>query len=139
MAIREIKDGDQVLARHIPADTAWRGGLNFYSKPDEYLQLGVWGYCAGTRLQGHIHNLLPRQIGRTQEAIFVRKGRLQATIYTEMAEEVAQVELGAGDVILLLGGGHGYQVLEDNTEVLEVKSGPYVGADLDRRRIGSGA
>jgi len=135
MAIREIKDGDQVLARHIPADTAWQSGLNFYSNEDEYLQIGVWGYKAGKRLQGHIHRTVKREILRTQEALFVRRGRIRATIYTDAAQEVAQLDVSAGDIVVLLSGGHGYEILEDRTEVLEVKNGPYGGPEIDRRRI----
>lgn len=135
MAIKEIKDGNQVLARHIPADTAWQSGLNFYSKNEEYIQVGVWGYGLGKRLQAHIHRQVGREVLRTQEAIFVRQGRIRATIYTDAAEEVAQLEVEAGDIVVLLGGGHGYEILEDRTEVLEIKNGPYPGAELDRRRI----
>jgi hypothetical protein len=43
--------------------------------------------------------------------------------------------LERGDTIILLNGGHGYEILSDNTKVLEVKNGPYVGADKDRERL----
>ena len=36
---------------------------------------------------------------------------------------------------MLLRGGHGYEILEDGTQVLEVKNGPYLGPDVDRRRL----
>ena len=48
---------------------------------------------------------------------------------------MADLEVNVGDVIILLRGGHGYDILDDDTEVLEIKNGPYVGSDLDRRRI----
>ena len=35
----------------------------------------------------------------------------------------------------MLRGAHGYDILENGTQVLEVKNGPYVGAELDRKRI----
>ena len=50
-------------------------------------------------------------------------------------KKLRSFEAAEGDVVVLLWGGHGYSVLEDNTQVLEVKTGPYVGAELDRRRI----
>jgi hypothetical protein len=37
--------------------------------------------------------------------------------------------------MVLLAGGHGYEILEDNTKILEVKNGPYLGASEDRKRI----
>jgi hypothetical protein len=135
MSVREIKEGELVLARHIPADTAWQDGLNFYSRDDEYIQVGIWGYPAGKSLKAHIHNEVTREVLWTQEAIFVRKGRIRARIFDTKEQPAAEIEVGAGDIILLLRGGHGYEVLEDDTQVMEIKNGPYVGPDLDRRRF----
>ena len=39
----------------------------------------------------------------------------------------------AGDVILLVSGGHGFQALEE-VEMIEVKQGPYTG-EQDKRRF----
>ena len=41
--------------------------------------------------------------------------------------------LKAGDVILLIKGGHGFEVLEE-LEMIEVKQGPYAG-DHDKTRF----
>ena len=135
MSVHEIKDGDQVLARYVPADAVLQSGLRFYSEPNEYLQVGTWSYAAGVQLPAHVHNRLPREVVRTQELILVRKGRLRATIFGEHSRAVAQVELQAGDLLILLSGGHGYEILEDGTQVLEVKNGPYLGPELDRTRM----
>jgi hypothetical protein len=65
----------------------------------------------------------------------MKEGRIRADIYTEKEEFLKSVELAKGDTIILLNGWHGYEILEDNSKVLEVKNGPYVGADRDRKRI----
>jgi len=135
MSVVEIKEGDVVLARHIPADAAWNDGLSFFSKDDEYIQVGIWGYPAGKELKAHIHNEVTREVLWTQEVIFVRKGKIRANIYDTKEQKIAELEVAAGDIIILLRGGHGYDIIEDGTQVLEVKNGPYVGPDLDRRRI----
>jgi hypothetical protein len=135
MSAIEIKEGDMVLARHIPANAAWNDGLNFFSKDDEYIQVGVWGYSKGKELKAHIHNEVTREVLWTQEVLFVRKGKIRATIYDTRENKVAELEVGAGDVIILLRGGHGYDILEDGSQVLEIKNGPYVGPERDRRRI----
>ena len=135
MSVIEIKEGELILARHIPADTAWREGLNFYSTNDEYIQVGIWGYNSGKELKAHIHNEVTREVLWTQEVIFVQRGVIRANIYNTKEELVAQLRISAGDVIILLRGGHGYDILEDGTKVLEVKNGPYVGPDRDRRRL----
>ena len=50
MSIVEIKEGDLVLARHIPADAAWNGGLKFFSLDGDFIQVGTWGYPSGRLL-----------------------------------------------------------------------------------------
>lgn len=135
MSVVEIKEGDVVLARHIPSSAAWNEGLSFFSQDNEYIQVGVWGYSAGKELKAHIHNEVTREVLWTQEVIFVRTGKIRANIYDTSEAKVAELIVGAGDIIILLRGGHGYDIIEDGTQVLEVKNGPYVGPDLDRRRL----
>ena len=134
MKTEKIMDGDLILAIVI-RNSDWEEGLNFVSSEEDYLQVGIWGYNKGKKLEPHIHLLAPREVLRTQEVVFVKDGRIKADIYTEKGEFLKSVELRKGDVIILLNGGHGYEILEDNTRVLEVKNGPYVGADKDRKRI----
>lgn len=124
-----------VLARHIPASVAWKDGLTFFSGDDEYIQVGVWGYPQGKELKAHIHNEVPREVLWTQEVLFVKTGRIRANIFDTREAKVATIDVDAGGVIILLRGGHGYEILEDGTQVLEIKNGPYVGPDRDRRRI----
>ena len=133
--ILEIKERDLVLARHIPANAAWRNGLNFFSQDHDFIQVGVWGYGVGKELKAHIHNEIKREVLWTQEVLFVRTGKLRATIFDTSEKKVAELEVNAGDIIILLRGGHGYDILEEGTQVIEIKNGPYVGPDLDRRRL----
>ena len=137
MAITEIKQGELVLARHIPATDAWGDGLKFFSADGDFQQVGSWGYAAGKTLLAHSHNPVPRTVAWTQEVLYVRSGRLRADIFDTDDQLVATLQAAAGDILVLLRGGHGYQILEDGTQVLEIKNGPYLGADADRRRLSS--
>ena len=134
MKTEKIMDGDSVLAIII-RDADWEEGLKFVSSDDDYQQVGTWGYNKGQKLAPHIHLIEPREVLRTQEVVFVKNGRIRADIYTEKEEFFKSLELEKGDAIILLKGGHGYEILEDNTKVLEVKNGPYLGAERDRKRI----
>ena len=40
--------------------------------------------------------------------------------------------LKVGDVMLMVGGGHGFRMLEDPV-LLEIKQGPYMGEDEKER------
>lgn len=135
MAVTEVKQGELVLARHIPAEDAWGDGLKFFSPDGDYQQVGTWGYGEGKTLLAHSHNEVNREVMWTQEVLFVRAGRLQADIFDTTDQKVAELIVRAGDLLVLLRGGHGYQILEQGTQVLEIKNGPYVGADTDRRRL----
>ncbi|MCJ7805183.1 hypothetical protein MUP46_00880 [Patescibacteria group bacterium] len=137
MKTEEITDGDLTLAIII-RDADWKGGgniLSFVSSKEDYQQVGTWEYSKGQKLAPHIHSIQPRQVLRTQEVIFIKDGQVRADIYTEKKEFLKSVNLRKGDTIILLNGGHGYEILEDNTKVLEVKNGPYPGAERDRERI----
>lgn len=135
MGIKEIKQGDLILARHIPAEDAWGDGLQFFSKEEEYEQVGTWNYEQGKILLAHTHNELTREVLWTQEVLYIHSGKIKAIIYSTLNEQVSELTINAGDILILLRGGHGYEILEDGTRVLEIKNGPYMGAEQDRRRI----
>lgn len=134
MKVEEIKDRDTVLALIVRGEE-WEEGLNFVSSNEDFLQIGVWWYDKEKVLEPHIHLNAPRLISHTQEVVFVKEGRIRANIYTQKEKFLISVELKAGDIISLLKGGHGYEILEEDTKILEVKNGPYVGPDKDRKRI----
>ena len=135
MAVKEVKQGDLILARHIPSADAWQGDLNFFSPDEDYIQVGTWGYDSGKELLAHTHNEVTRNVLWTQETLYIRKGRILVQVYNTEEVIVDEWEAAEGDIVILLRGGHGYHILEDGTQVLEVKNGPYVGADKDRRRL----
>ncbi len=132
--MRNIEKDGVVLARHI-TQADWKDGLSFFSEAADGIQVGAWKYDKGVELKRHCHNEVPRQVVRTHEALFVLRGRAEATVYDLNDIEVAHITLEAGDILTLLDSGHGYRILEDGTQVLEVKNGPYLGADVDRRRF----
>lgn len=128
-----IKDG-KVVARHI-LESDIKEGLNFYSNDDEFIQVGAWNYDNGKRLLGHIHNEVDRNVNRTCEVLYVIKGSLEARIYDLSENLLETFVVGQGEILVFLECGHGYTILSDDTKVIEIKNGPYLGADVDRRRI----
>ena len=134
MTPERIVDGEQTLAIVLRSGD-WAEGLNFLSESDDFQQVGTWNYKKGQKLSPHIHLIAPRRVLTTQEVVFVKDGKVKADIYTGQKQFIKSVELHKGDTIILLNGGHGYEILEDNTRVLEVKNGPYVGPERDRQRI----
>jgi quercetin dioxygenase-like cupin family protein len=109
-----------------PAETT------FPTPDDLNLQVGFVVYPAGGEIQRHDHRPLERQIVGTTEVLVVRSGRCEIDLYDHERQLAATRELRAGDVILIVGGGHGFRMLED-TVLLEVKQGPYTGLDEKER------
>jgi hypothetical protein len=101
--------------------------------PDEAtFQAGFVVYPAGGEVARHVHRPVQRSIVGTAEVISVREGRCQADLFDSQRRHVSTVTLERGDVIVLLGGGHGFRMLED-TVLFEIKQGPYTGLDEKER------
>lgn len=133
--MKEITKSGTVLARHIvPEDI--KNGLNFFSRDEEFIQVGVWGHYEKDKiLNRHIHNEFCRESSRTYETLYIISGAIEAEIYDMNQELVDTVRVNQGEILVLLESGHGYKILEDDTTVLEVKNGPYFGAEKDRIRF----
>jgi hypothetical protein len=58
---------------------------------------------------------------------------VRVDFYDEDKNYLKSTILESGDVILLAYGGHGFEMLED-TEMIEVKQGPYAG-EMDKTRF----
>ncbi|MBV8805903.1 MAG: hypothetical protein JO042_12675 [Sinobacteraceae bacterium] len=123
--IENIRHGTTELAIIIRSSYV-REGITFLTPNDYSQQLGYMNRRAGYRIPPHIHNPVPRAVTFTREVLFVKSGKTRVDFYTDDREYVESRILNAGDVILLASGGHGFEMLED-TEMIEVKQGPYAG------------
>ena len=126
-----ITSDDKPLAYFVSHDA--KAQETSFLTPDHLpLQLGFVVYPKGGEIPRHRHRPLERRIEGTNEFLLVRSGRCEIDIYDENNTVVATRELGQGDVVLLVGGGHGLRMLEDCV-LLEVKQGPYMGIDEKER------
>ena len=69
----------------------------------------------------------------TQEVLFIKSGKVRVDYFDDDKNYLESRILSQGDVVLLSGGGHGFYMLEDS-EIIEVKQGPYAG-DRDKTRF----
>jgi mannose-6-phosphate isomerase-like protein (cupin superfamily) len=132
MKKEEIVIDGHLCAIILPADFD-ELGIQFFTSNDLSQQLASMSYSAGKVIPAHTHNLVRREVSYSQEALFIRKGKVRVDFYTQRQEYRKSRVLGAGDVILLIAGGHGFEVLED-LNMVEVKQGPYFG-DTDKTRF----
>jgi hypothetical protein len=100
----------------------------FITRPELAQQVGFVVYPPGGEIRRHIHKDNPRVINGTSEAVWVKKGRCEIDVYDNQLRLLASRELNPGDFVLMCSGGHGFRILE-HTVLLEVKLGPYAGAN----------
>jgi len=123
--IEKITDQNAELAIIVRSSFS-QPGINFFTPNDYSQQLAYMNHPTGKEIQPHVHKKVQREVHYTQETLFIRKGKLQVDFYTDEQAFLESRILEAGDVILLIKGGHGFKVLED-LEMFEVKQGPYAG------------
>ena len=99
-------------------------GISFFTPNELSQQLAYMHHPAGKVIDAHVHSPLPRQVLLTQETLLIKRGKLRVDFYDEHQTYLQSRVLESGDVILLIQGGHGFEVLEE-LEMFEVKQGPY--------------
>jgi len=130
--LEEIRTEEELLAIIIRSEYD-QPDISFFTSDDNILQVGYMSYSENKKIQPHIHNQYKREIEGTQEVIFIKEGRLIATFYNQDKEFVSDIELSSGDCVVLISGGHGFELLEP-TKMIEVKNGPYA-YDEDKIRF----
>lgn len=110
-----------------------KNGIEFFTPGHFSQQLGYMKRSKGYRVPAHVHNAVRREITLTNEVLFLKRGKIRIDFYSEAKTLFQSHILTAGDVILLAAGGHGLEFLEES-EIIEVKQGPYSG-DQDKTRL----
>lgn len=123
--VEEIRVEGETVAILVRAGHAPQG-VEFFTPPSFSQQLAAMSHPAGRIIEPHVHNEVKREVAYTNEVLVLKRGRLRVDFYDEARAYRASRVLEAGDVILLIKGGHGFEVLED-LEMIEVKQGPYAG------------
>lgn len=127
--IEKISNKNELLAIII-SHNYHAPGINFFTDDKLSQQLAYMNHPKGKIITPHIHNPVPRDVLYTQEVLIIRKGKLRVDFYDDDKNYLESRLLEVGDLILLIKGGHGFEVIED-IEMFEVKQGPYVG-DKDK-------
>jgi hypothetical protein len=132
--IENIIFNNQIIAIIIRKNYSNKG-ITFFTPDDFSQQLAYMSHSKGKIIDPHIHNIVKREVLYTKEVLFIKKGKIKTDFYTDAQEYICSRILETGDIILLASGGHGFEMLED-TEMFEVKQGPYVGEN-DKTRFES--
>ena len=108
-------------------------GIKFFT-PDEFSQqLAYMNREKGYAIPPHVHNPVERKVYLTQEVLLIKSGKVRVDYYDDSKQYLESRILNVGDVVLFSGGGHGFTMIE-NSEIVEVKQGPYSG-EKDKTRF----
>ena len=130
--VEEVKKKNRLLAMIIRNEYQCEG-VDFITPSENSQQVAYMHHQTGKDIDAHVHNMVHRNVVLTQEVLFIKKGILRVDFYDEYEDYLESRNLYAGDIILLVSGGHGFHVVEE-VEMIEVKQGPYSG-DQDKKRF----
>lgn len=108
-------------------------GIEFFTPDDFSQQLAYMNRAKDYVIPPHVHNAVQRNVHFTQEVLIIKSGKVRVDYYDEDKNYLESRVLNQGDVVLLAYGGHGFEMLEDS-EIIEVKQGPYAG-EMDKVRF----
>lgn len=110
-------------------------GTKFFTEDTNPFQVGIQYRKKGDKVIPHTHRIdSPLTVEEIQEILFIQKGKIKLTLYTEKKEILSRKILNSGDAVLLLRGPHQVDFLED-TKIFELKQGPYPGAEKAKTYI----
>jgi cupin superfamily acireductone dioxygenase involved in methionine salvage len=98
----------------------------FFTDDNSSQQLGYMQRPKDYNILPHRHNLVQREVHLTQEVLYIKSGLVRVDFYNNDQHYLESRILKKGDVILLSDGGHGFKMMEQS-EIIEVKQGPYCG------------
>jgi hypothetical protein len=132
--MREIRDpiSNMLYAVYVscetfPAEDCKRFGTEF-----EPLQLATWNYPKGQILKSHKHLVNVRTINRSQEVLICLEGIVKVKVFDCFDKKIDEYYMTTKDFTIFYKGGHGYEIMSEESKCVEVKNGPYIGKDIDK-------
>lgn len=131
MKVEKVFSKNKLLA-YIVRNIAQINGQKFFSETEDFLQVGVMGLSKDTELKPHYHLPQYKTIDKNQEVLIILSGKIEVTFFDiDSNEKVDSKIVEGGCILVLIDGGHGFRMLED-TQLVEVKQGPYEGQSMDK-------
>ena len=99
-------------------------GITFFTENESNQQFGYIKHNKGYIIKPHLHKKRSTKINYTSEVIIMLKGMMRVDFYDKRKKYLFSKKIKEKDIIMLVHGGHGFKILK-NTEMLEIKQGPY--------------
>lgn len=102
---------------------------------EEFLQLALLRLPFGKTFKPHKHIINEKTTNIAQESWFVHRGKVKCIFYDLDDKIISEEILEEGSFSMTFRGGHNYEILKNDTLVLEYKTGPYLGIEMDKTFI----
>ena len=122
--IEKITHKKKMYALIVRSKFRKKSGINFFTSKESTQQFGYMKHKKNYLIMPHKHNKRLTKILITTEVIILFKGILRIDFYDSKKKYLFSKKIYAGDLFMLVNGGHGFKVLKD-VEMIEVKQGPY--------------
>ena len=131
--IQEIKENNKVIAKVFKYTKKKFKGIKFFTPSNFNLQVGLMCHPKKYKIHPHFHLNKKKTIQHMSEFLIVFKGKLKVNFYNKNKKKFKSIILKKRDMILLITGSHGFDVLE-KIEMIEIKQGPFSG-EIDKIRF----
>ncbi len=131
--VEEIHHNNKLYALLISSKYKKKRGINFFTPNNLTQQIGYMNHKKGYVIQPHVHKERLTKIMVTTETIIVLDGLLRIDFYNKKKKYLFSRKIKKGDIIFLMHGGHGFEILKD-TKMIEVKQGPF-SHDKDKEKF----
>jgi len=122
--IEKVFHKKKIFALIVRSKFRKKEGISFFTSKESTQQFGYMRHKKNHLIMPHKHNKRLTKILTTTEVIILFKGILRVDFYNSKKKYLFSKKIYAGDIIMLVNGGHGFKVLKD-IEMIEVKQGPY--------------
>ena len=126
--VETIKDNNGNTVAIVIYKKFKKEGVNFLTPENFSQQVAFIAHASGKVIQAHTHRKVKREVQETQETLLIKRGSIKVNLYDVEGNYLDSRILKKGDLVLLVSGGHGFEVLKD-IEMIEVKQGPYSGPE----------
>ena len=95
-----------------------------HTDPKESLGVLTLKLAKKALIPAHIHKSIKKTTNRAQECLIMRRGKIKIDLFGPDKKYFKSLFLKAGELFMVVGGGHEITVLED-CEMFVIKNGPF--------------
>lgn len=130
--IKKILDKGTLIAIVGSVDDMPKGN-NFITDNDLPMQVGIMHVDKTALCKNHVHKMRSHQYKAISiEYHMITKGKVRLSLFRDDKTLIKKMILKPNMFSLLIHGGHGYEILEDDTVMVECKLGQFESVESDK-------